>query len=97
MACGGVLPRRGGADEENLLDWTWVDGRLLAFILSLVGLIGALLNSLVLVGVGGNARLGTTVNKLLIWICTIAILESTLGILMKALILGKKLSICITK
>ena len=54
----------------------------------LVGTIGAFLNCLVLIGVGGNARLGTTVNRLLTWICVIALMESTVGITVKSLILG---------
>jgi hypothetical protein len=32
-----------------------------------MGVSGIVLNSIVLVGVAGNARLGTTINKLLIW------------------------------
>ena len=44
---------------------------------------------LVLVGVKGNATLGTTVNVLLGWICTIAIVEGTIGLLAKCLIFGK--------
>ena len=83
MSCGSRLSY---LDE---IAWTWQDGRLLALCLCAIGLLGAFLNGLVLIGVGGNAKLGTTVNKLLIWICTIAILESLLGILVKALILGK--------
>jgi hypothetical protein len=35
--------------------------------LGLMGVSGIILNSVVLVGVAGNARLGTTINKLLIW------------------------------
>jgi hypothetical protein len=35
--------------------------------LGLMGISGIILNSVVLVGVAGNARLGTTINKLLIW------------------------------
>ena len=46
---------------------------------------------LVLVGVKGNARLGTTVNVMLGWICTVGILEGTFGLLAKCLILGKLL------
>ena len=46
---------------------------------------------LVLVGVKGNARLGTTVNVLLGWICTIGIIEGTFGLLAKCLIFGKLL------
>lgn len=61
-----------------------------ALSLALVGVLGTVLNILVILGVLGNARLGTTVNKLLIWICTFALLEATLGITMKALILGKR-------
>ena len=83
MSCGSRLSY---LDE---IAWTWQDGRLLALCLCAIGLLGAFLNGLVLIGVGGNAKLGTTVNKLLIWICTIAILESFVGILVKALILGK--------
>ena len=74
---------------EEEIAWSWQDGRLLALCLVFVGLTGAFLNSLVLIGVGGNARLGTTVNKLLSWICIMALLESTIGITVKALILGK--------
>ena len=45
---------------------------------------------LVLVGVKGNsARLGTNVNILLGWICTVGILQGTLGLLAKCLIFGK--------
>ena len=51
-------------------------------------ILGTGLNSLVLIGVGGNAKLGTTVNKLLIWICSMALLESIIGIGVKILILG---------
>ena len=46
---------------------------------------------LVLVGVKGNAKLGTTVNVMLGWICTIGILEGTFGLLAKCLIFGKLL------
>ncbi|XP_059081983.1 uncharacterized protein LOC131879641 isoform X2 [Tigriopus californicus] len=63
-------------------------GIILACVLSLVGLVGACLNILVILGVYGNARLGTTVNKLLIWICCLSLLEATVGILMKTLILA---------
>lgn len=82
MSCGSRLT------YEDDIAWTWQDGRLLALALTSLGLLGTFLNSLVLVGVGGNVRLGTTVNKLLIWICTMACGEATLGILMKSLILG---------
>ena len=58
------------------------------YFFPLVGTIGAFLNCLVLIGVGGNARLGTTVNRLLTWICVIALMESTVGITVKSLILG---------
>ena len=45
---------------------------------------------LVLVGVKGNsARLGTNVNILLGWICTVGILQGTFGLLAKCLIFGK--------
>ena len=86
MSCGSRL------SYESEIAWTWQDGRLLAFCLCFVGLTGAFLNCLVLIGVGGNARLGTTVNKLLSWICIMALLESTLGITVKSLILGMKKS-----
>ena len=36
-----------------------------------MGISGIFLNSVVLVGVAGNARLGTTINKLLIWSCSL--------------------------
>ena len=62
---------------------------LYAGLLGLMGLSGIFLNSVVLVGVCGNARLGTTINKLLIWICGVAIMEASAGILVKALILSK--------
>ena len=62
---------------------------LYASLLGLMGLLGVILNSIVLIGVCGNARLGTTINKLLIWICGVAIMESSLGIIIKGLILGK--------
>ena len=72
---------------------TGLDSRTLgivyAVILSALGLAGAILNIVVIFGVTGNARLGTTVNKLLIWICGFALMEGTLGILMKVLILGE--------
>ena len=61
---------------------------LYASLLGLMGLLGIILNSVVLIGVCGNARLGTTINKLLIWICGVAIMESSVGIVIKALILG---------
>ena len=64
-------------------------GIVYAVILSVLGLVGAALNIVVIYGVSGNARLGTTVNKLLIWICGFALLEGTVGVLMKVLILGK--------
>lgn len=64
-------------------------GIILACVLALVGLVGACLNILVILGVYGNARLGTTVNKLLIWICCFSLLEAIVGILMKVLILGE--------
>ena len=54
-----------------------------------MGLTGIVLNSVVLVGVCGNARLGTTINKLLIWICGVAIMEASAGVIIKALILGE--------
>ena len=82
MVCGSRVT------YENHIPWTWQDGRLLALCLCLVGIFGAFLNCLVLIGVGGNARLGTTVNRLLTWICVFALLESTIGIVMKSLILG---------
>ena len=81
--CGSRLPTE--------IYWTWQDGRVFALALAFVGLIGTGLNSLVLIGVGGNAKLGTTVNKLLIWICSMAILESIIGIGVKTLILGKEI------
>jgi hypothetical protein len=62
---------------------------LYAGLLGLMGLTGLVLNSVVLVGVVGNARLGTTVNKLLVWICGVAIMEASAGIIIKALILSK--------
>ena len=62
---------------------------LYACVLSGVGVLGVVLNVLVVVGVHGNARLGTTVNKLLIWISCFSLLEASIGILMKALVLGK--------
>jgi len=78
---------------EADIAWTWQDGRLLALALTSLGILGAFLNGLVLVGVRGNVRLGTTVNKLLIWICTMAGCEATFGILMKSLILGASATI----
>ena len=81
--CGSRLPTE--------IYWTWQDGRVFALALAFVGLIGTGLNSLVLIGVGGNVKLGTTVNKLLIWICSMAILESIIGIGVKTLILGKEI------
>ena len=60
-----------------------------AGLLGLMGLTGVVLNSVVLIGVVGNARLGTTVNKLLVWICAVAIMEASVGIIIKALILSK--------
>ncbi len=88
---GPKMSRNCGSRQsyEDHIPWTWQDGRLLALALSLVGLAGALLNSLVLLGVSANAKLGTTVNKLLAWICIMALLESTLGVTLKSLILGK--------
>lgn len=62
---------------------------LYASLLGLMGLTGIVLNSVVLVGVCGNARLGTTINKLLIWICGVAIMEASAGVIIKALILGE--------
>ena len=62
---------------------------LYAGLLGLMGLSGIFLNSVVLVGVCGNAKLGTTINKLLIWICGVAIMEASAGIAVKALILSK--------
>ena len=59
-----------------------------ASALAFVGGIGTSLNGLVLIGVGGNVKLGTTINKLLIWICSMALLESTIGIGIRTLILG---------
>jgi hypothetical protein len=75
------------SDDDEVVSRPY--GNLYAGLLGLMGLLGVLLNSLVLVGVCGNARLGTTINKLLIWICGVAILESSAGILIKALILGE--------
>ena len=56
--------------------------------LAFVGGIGTSFNGLVLIGVGGNVKLGTTINKFLIWICSMALLESTIGIGIRTLILG---------
>ena len=58
----------------------------------MVSLVGVLFNWLVLVGVRGNSRLGTTVNILLVWISTSAIMQSTVGATAKILIFGKGLS-----
>ncbi len=45
-------------EADAMEHWTWLDGRVLALILALVGAIGAVINTLVLLGVAGNARLG---------------------------------------
>ena len=42
-----------------------------------------------MLGVKGNDRLGTTVNVLLGWICTVAIVDGTFGVLGKCLVFGK--------
>jgi len=60
-----------------------------ACTLGLMGISGFFLNLIVLVGVVGNAKLGTSINKLLAWICSTAMLEAVFGILTKALIIGK--------
>ena len=86
----------GKMDDFWLFHCVWVSFFLLklsnkyflVIFFPLVGTIGAFLNCLVLIGVGGNARLGTTVNRLLTWICVIALMESTVGITVKSLILG---------
>ena len=55
------------ATYETHIPWTWQDGRLLALCLSLVGIFGAFLNCLVLIGVGGNAR-----SEMLHWVVKIS-------------------------
>ncbi len=55
---------------------------------ALLGVTGAMLNCAVVTGVLGNAKLGTTINRLLVWICGSAMLESCLGMAAKVLILG---------
>ncbi len=62
---------------------------LFSCLLGLMGVIGFWLNLIVLIGVIGNAKLGTSINKLLAWICFTAMLEAIFGILAKALIIGK--------
>ena len=89
--CNYNLSGGGGAgldDRDSMLESQTL-GVVYAVILSILGLIGASLNIVVIFGVSGNARLGTTVNKLLVWICGFALLEGTVGVLMKVLILGK--------
>ena len=58
--------------------------------LAALGAFGAVLNALVVIGVRGNAKLGTTVNKLLIYITCFAFLEAVYGILVRSLALGKQ-------
>ncbi len=55
-----------------------------------VGVIGAVLNALVVIGVRGDAKLGTTVNKLLIWITCFAFLEAVYGTFIRSLVLGNE-------
>lgn len=62
---------------------------LFSCLLGLMGITGFWLNLIVLIGVIGNAKLGTSINKLLAWICFTAMLEAVFGILAKALIIGK--------
>ena len=73
-----------GTSEDDFLNSFFV------LAMAVIGICGTVLNVVVILGVLDNARLGTTVNKLLIWICSFALLEATLGITIKSLILGKR-------
>ena len=73
-------------DEASSFDHAPV--YILSFVV--VSLVGVFFNWLVLLGVRGNSRLGTTVNILLVWISTSAIMQSTVGALAKILIFGKQ-------
>ena len=72
-------------NEQGSFDHTSV--YILSFVV--VSVVGVFFNWLVLLGVRGNSRLGTTVNILLVWISTSAIMQSTVGALAKILIFGK--------
>ena len=77
MSCDHLTPSLGPSPS------------LLVTCLVLLGVVGACLNSLVVRGVRGNPRLATSINYLLTWICGFCLLESTLGITVRSLIIGR--------
>ncbi len=85
MSCANASLEETAAD---VTDTSWLMVWAFSGLLCGLGVIGAVLNALVIYGVYGNVRLGTTVNILLIWICTFALLEATVGTTVKIFIFG---------
>ena len=54
-----------------------------------VGVLGLLLNCLVILGVRSNRKLSTSINILLLWLCGASILEASLGVTAKCLVIGQ--------
>ena len=62
---------------------------LFILLLLIIGVLGVFLNILVIVAVRRNKKLATSINYLLVWICVSSILEATLGISVKILLLSE--------
>ena len=54
-----------------------------------MGVLGLLLNCLVILGVRSNRKLSTSINILLLWLCGASILEASLGVTAKCLVIGQ--------
>ena len=54
-----------------------------------MGVLGLLLNCLVILGVRSNRKLSTSINILLLWLCGASILEASLGVIVKCLVIGE--------
>ena len=70
--------------ESEVPPLVWV------LLLATVGVLGVWMNGLVILGVRSNRKLNTSINHLLLWLCAALLLEATLGVLIKCLILGEK-------
>jgi len=95
------LPPGGSNEEEEMVCHISSEPELppILFIclLILVGFVGVALNGLVILGVRSNRKLNTSINHLLLWLCAASLLEATLGILAKCIIIGGVVSNVITK